>query len=61
MTRLALFLSIAFLTFAIGVYATTQVNRAGHYIWPDIDPQPQVIAADPPVGKKLVLFEREHH
>jgi hypothetical protein len=44
MKRLILLLGIALLTFAIGMYTTAQVNRAAHYIWPDIDPQPQVIA-----------------
>jgi hypothetical protein len=40
MKRFTLFLSIALLTFVIGVYATVQANRAAHYIWPDFDPEP---------------------
>lgn len=36
-------LTIALLTFAIGVNVTRQVNRAAHCIWPDVDPQPSTI------------------
>lgn len=32
-------LTVALLTFVMGVFVTFQVNRAAHYIWPDVDQQ----------------------
>jgi len=32
----------ALLTFAVGVYVTSQVNRAAYIIWPDVDRQPKI-------------------
>jgi len=34
-------LGIFILTFVIGAWLTTQVNRAAHYFIPDFDPQPR--------------------
>jgi len=53
MKYLSIRLVIALLTFVIGVYVTSQVNRAAYYIWPDVDLQPK-IAYDHPERKSCV-------
>jgi hypothetical protein len=42
MKRNVIYLIIALLTFVAGVVITAQIDRAAHYIWPDVDPQPKV-------------------
>jgi hypothetical protein len=49
MKYLAIRFAIALLTFVIGVFVTSQVNRSAYYIWPDVDPQPKIVV------------EHEHH
>jgi hypothetical protein len=33
---------VALITFAVGVFVTSQVNRAAYIIWPDVDSQPKI-------------------